>query len=81
VKVRRYENAMIPGCTAAWQEVGTISCSLEPSPLLSVPIFCVAEAFSGARGFHENGQPFFFSVLKFMGSGESFLSLDFKSLL
>jgi hypothetical protein len=53
--VRRHENAMIPACTAAWQEVGTISCRLEPSPLLIVPVFCVAEAFSGARGFHENG--------------------------
>jgi len=43
--VRRYENAMIPGCTAAWQEVGTISCSLEPSPLLIVPFFLCCGSF------------------------------------
>ncbi len=67
--MRRYENAMIPGCTAAWQEVGTISCSLEPSPLLIVPFFGLRKLFLEQE------------ALKFMGRGESFLSLDFKSLL
>lgn len=57
--MRRYENAMIPGCTAAWQEVGTISCSLEPSPLLIVPLFFVLrKLFLEREAFTKMGSHF-----------------------